>query len=61
MSNAELEKRIAYVMADKTGELCEGFKQDCLDLIKAVVAHKSLDFRYFCDEWKRMGFHYVFM
>lgn len=48
-------------MADKSGESCDGFKEDCLDLIRAVVAHKSLDFRYFCDEWKRMGFHYVFM
>lgn len=48
-------------MADRTGEFCDGFKEDCLDLIKSVVAHKSLDFRYFCDEWKRMGFHYVFM
>lgn len=48
-------------MATKTDELGDGFKEDCLDLIKAVVAHKSLDFQYFCSEWKRMGFHYVFM
>lgn len=56
-----LVKNTAYAMADKSGELCDGFKEDCLDLIRTVVAHRSSDFRYFCDEWKRMGFHYVFM
>lgn len=51
----------AITMANEAGMLYDGFKEDALDLIKAVVAHKSTDFRYFCDEWKRMGFHYVFM
>lgn len=40
---------------------CEGFEDDCLDLISSYVAKNTTDFDTFCDIWKKMNFHYIFL
>lgn len=39
----------------------DGFQDDCLNLIQSYCEHKSTDYQLFCEEWKRKGFHYVFL
>lgn len=42
-------------------ELLNAFKQDCNDLIKTFAKNKQVYFKYFCNEWKRLNFQYVFL
>ncbi|XP_055595420.1 snRNA-activating protein complex subunit 1 [Uranotaenia lowii] len=41
-------------------ELSRGFREDCYGLIHDFARNDSLDFRYFCQEWKKANFHLVF-
>ncbi|XP_031622542.1 uncharacterized protein LOC116340273 [Contarinia nasturtii] len=38
----------------------EGFHDDCMELINNYCSRNETDFELFCDDWKQMGFHYVF-
>uniref|UniRef100_A0A1Q3G161 Small nuclear rna activating complex snapc subunit snap43 n=1 Tax=Culex tarsalis TaxID=7177 RepID=A0A1Q3G161_CULTA len=41
-------------------EISRGFREDCYNFLNGFTSHQSMDFRYFCQEWKRTGFNYVF-
>ncbi|XP_062562254.1 snRNA-activating protein complex subunit 1 isoform X1 [Armigeres subalbatus] len=41
-------------------EVSRGFREDCYDLLAAFARHESIEFRHFCQEWKRMNFQFIF-
>lgn len=41
-------------------ELSRGFREDVYDFLTEFSRHESTEFRYFCLEWKRMNFQFVF-
>ncbi|XP_055620174.1 snRNA-activating protein complex subunit 1 [Toxorhynchites rutilus septentrionalis] len=41
-------------------ELSYGFREDCFAFLNEFSKQGSLEFRYFCQEWKKMNFQYVF-
>lgn len=42
-------------------EILRAFKQDCIELIKSFAKCRQPFFKYFCVEWKRMNFQYIFL
>ncbi|XP_058461779.1 snRNA-activating protein complex subunit 1 [Malaya genurostris] len=41
-------------------EISRGFREDCFTFLNEFSKHESMEFRYFCHEWKRVNFQYVF-
>lgn len=41
-------------------ELSRGFREDCYSFLTEFMRHESMEFRHFCNEWKRMNFQFVF-
>uniref|UniRef100_U5EH85 Putative small nuclear rna activating complex snapc subunit snap43 n=1 Tax=Corethrella appendiculata TaxID=1370023 RepID=U5EH85_9DIPT len=41
-------------------EFSAGFEKDCFKLIDEFKKHKTAEFKYFCHEWKKMNFQFIF-
>ncbi|XP_058832665.1 snRNA-activating protein complex subunit 1 [Topomyia yanbarensis] len=41
-------------------EISRGFREDCFSFLNDFSKHESMEFRYFCHEWKRVNFQFVF-
>lgn len=41
-------------------EISRGFREDCYNFLNGFTSHQSVDFRYFCQEWKRTSFNLIF-
>ncbi|XP_055526826.1 snRNA-activating protein complex subunit 1 [Wyeomyia smithii] len=41
-------------------EISRGFREDCFAFLSEFSKHQSMDFYYFCHEWKRVNFQYIF-